>query len=309
MTRQTADTFRASATFLELLSIWDKLEPEAESKIKFAKYHALRIAKALKAGEDPNLTNPKPEIAPEEAVAPLDPNDPEVQSITNAAAMQPTVEDEVMPQISPPPAPNGLPSITPAGDPAPHVSPLEPPAPLAPSHLEVSPIEPSPADERANSEGGGYFPEVPTFTAQSSAPSLPTAPPDDIEMKSPGGSLDPSSFYTAQAPPGLSPAPTSILPPAAPTSLSSAVSPSMLPPPAPQPVVLSPAVQVSVTNSAGQVSVTNSAAQVQGPYRTDDESTTLAQKHARWAISALNFEDVNTAVKELRTALRALGAA
>ena len=34
----------------------------------------------------------------------------------------------------------------------------------------------------------------------------------------------------------------------------------------------------------------------------------LAQKHAKWAISALAFEDVPTAVKELRIALRALGA-
>ena len=33
-----------------------------------------------------------------------------------------------------------------------------------------------------------------------------------------------------------------------------------------------------------------------------------AQKHAKWAISALNFEDVDTAVKELRIALNALGA-
>ena len=33
-----------------------------------------------------------------------------------------------------------------------------------------------------------------------------------------------------------------------------------------------------------------------------------AQKHARWAISALNFEDVKTAVKELQSALESLGA-
>ena len=46
-----------------------------------------------------------------------------------------------------------------------------------------------------------------------------------------------------------------------------------------------------------------------GAYRTDDESVAQAQKHAKWAISALNFEDVNTAVKELRIALEALGAA
>jgi vacuolar protein sorting-associated protein VTA1 len=45
-----------------------------------------------------------------------------------------------------------------------------------------------------------------------------------------------------------------------------------------------------------------------GDYRRDDEAVIAAQKHAKWAISALNFEDVDTAVKELRIALRALGA-
>jgi len=43
-------------------------------------------------------------------------------------------------------------------------------------------------------------------------------------------------------------------------------------------------------------------------YVADEEAVIKAQKHARWAISALNFEDVNTAVKELRGALEALGA-
>ena len=40
----------------------------------------------------------------------------------------------------------------------------------------------------------------------------------------------------------------------------------------------------------------------------DDNAIADAQKHAKWAISALNFEDVNTAVKELRLALNTLGA-
>jgi len=40
----------------------------------------------------------------------------------------------------------------------------------------------------------------------------------------------------------------------------------------------------------------------------DDAAVIDAQKHAKWAISALNFEDVGTAVKELRLALKALGA-
>jgi vacuolar protein sorting-associated protein VTA1 len=38
----------------------------------------------------------------------------------------------------------------------------------------------------------------------------------------------------------------------------------------------------------------------------DDVAVADAQKHARWAISALNFEDVPTAIKELRIALAKL---
>lgn len=40
----------------------------------------------------------------------------------------------------------------------------------------------------------------------------------------------------------------------------------------------------------------------------DEESITKAQKHAKWAISALNYDDVPTAVKELQLALQLLGA-
>lgn len=40
----------------------------------------------------------------------------------------------------------------------------------------------------------------------------------------------------------------------------------------------------------------------------DQKSMAQAQKHAKFAISALNFDDVPTAVKELRDALSTLGA-
>lgn len=40
----------------------------------------------------------------------------------------------------------------------------------------------------------------------------------------------------------------------------------------------------------------------------DEESITKAQKHAKFAISALNYDDIPTAVKELRAALKILGA-
>jgi vacuolar protein sorting-associated protein VTA1 len=45
-----------------------------------------------------------------------------------------------------------------------------------------------------------------------------------------------------------------------------------------------------------------------GGFTADHRDINQAQKHAKWAISALNFEDVPTAVKELRNALALLGA-
>lgn len=40
----------------------------------------------------------------------------------------------------------------------------------------------------------------------------------------------------------------------------------------------------------------------------NDQAIAQAQKHAKWAVSALSFDDVPTAIKELRIALRQLGA-
>ncbi|CAG8139395.1 unnamed protein product [Penicillium olsonii] len=60
VTKQTADTFQAAAVFLELYQIWGALDLQISGRIKFAKYHAVRIAKAIKNGEDPNASNPVP---------------------------------------------------------------------------------------------------------------------------------------------------------------------------------------------------------------------------------------------------------
>lgn len=59
------------------------------------------------------------------------------------------------------------------------------------------------------------------------------------------------------------------------------------------------------------VSASAAAPQHVGSYGAgpvDDASIAKAEKHAKWAISALNFDDVPTAVKELRNALETLGA-
>ncbi|GME22479.1 Short-chain dehydrogenase/reductase SDR [Neofusicoccum parvum] len=287
---QTADTFRAAATFLDLMAVWGPPDPELAAKSKFAKYHALRIAKALKAGEDPNLSNPvqEPEPIADESAPALDPNDPEVQRINAASSMQPTVET-APPSFAPSPTyePKTSLPISPAG------APSAPPFTDDPTHGDVSPLESS--EERKNSVGGGYFPTVPTFTSENSAPSLPTAPEQPMEDAPPAapapddGQYNPQDFYQA--------------PPTAPVATAPA------PPIVPEHVI--PSVPVVQPQPVAPIANTNLPPPTAGgaqDYRTDDESVFNAQKHAKWAISALNFEDVPTAVKELRIALEALGA-
>ncbi|KAI7160051.1 hypothetical protein KC352_g27018, partial [Hortaea werneckii] len=101
---------------------------------------------------------------------------------------------------------------------------------------------------------------------------LPPSQPPAAGPHTPGSQASPATF----APPSA-PAPT--ISSGGPPPPSSAPAPAQPPPPPPT-----------------------------GGYRTDDDSVFQAQKHAKWAISALNFEDVETAVKELRGALTSLGA-
>ncbi|PNS20380.1 Vacuolar protein sorting-associated protein VTA1 [Sphaceloma murrayae] len=298
--KQTIDTFQASSTFLELLSIWtNPLDAETTSKIKYAKYHALRIAKAIKAGEDPNASNPKddpPPIASPDIAGPSD--QMQIDSLQPPGLGEtyrpPTVESA--PESMLPSRTGSIPPQAPAL--------ISPPAPdAAQNEPDVSPIEPvEEQNSRHGSVGGGYFPAVPTFTSESSAPTVPTANPDilpgNTQTAAPlppqvpfQDTQSPQNFYTQHPP---QPPPQAFSPPPAPVPHHASLpAPASISHPIPQPAPGPPPPSLS---SAPVV------------YKTDDEAVAQAQKHAKWAISALNFEDVNTAVKELRIALRALGA-
>lgn len=380
--RQTADTFQAAATFLELLQIWGALEPEPTAKIKYAKYHALRIAKAIKAGEDPNDSNP-PIEEQEEPLPELDPTDADVQALERGGRpRQPSVvevpdeADKIQQNLarvssmdqslhpsrdtSAAPKPR-QPSVTEVPDEADNVQaglattsaldqslhPSRAPS-VPPPQDGVSPISQDPASfyadtdkapvsplepqgERKPSIGGNYFPEVPSTTQQAppaseTGPDLPAAP---------------VGFAAARIAPPPAPSPkhgkpiqpsgdTSIPPPLSPqTSVTTRSSHGPVPPPPSQPqqhipppiagpppnAPASPLVfPTQQTAPPAQPSAPPAAAPAVGPpaWNTpadvDEEAMLSAQKHCRWAISALNFEDVPTAVKELRGALKDLGA-
>ena len=361
--RQTADTFQAAATFMDLCQIWGSLEPEIATKIKFAKYHALRIAKAIKAGEDPNLSNPASEPSPSVEQPPPGQDDPDVQmldlpNVSNSSrddARQPSVveipdEHDEMDQhlaqkavydesLHPSRAPSVSPQVTqnyqrPAQD-------LEENYYHSTAAPEVSPSAPSTSD-RIMSDGGGYFPKVPEGNGSTTSSRLPEAPPQEPHSPPTSSLPDPSSFphpslakpryLPPQQPPATSlhsfPPPNmnestlSALPPSsgpnssypsAPPPSSVPSYPSQPPPITPQPRQTHTELPLHAPDAPGRHPGTSNPvvtpqATSQGSYLNDEESVLKAQKHARWAVSALNFEDVNTAVKELRVALESLGA-
>lgn len=405
-TRQTADTYQAAATFLDLLQIWGPLEPEAAAKVKYAKYHALRIAKALKAGEDPNLSNPKIDTPADEQLPVLDPNDAEVQALSGAPgrprqasvvevpdeadriqkslAQRSTLDESLHPsrETSAPPVHRKTerqPSVVEVKDEADRLQSRlapqssldeslhpsrQPSQPSSPAN-DVSPIEAqdaaafysnkadtndiSPMDTpsgRKPSVGGNYFPLVPTDVAPE-LPSAPTnigAPPPElpsapVDLASTPSNLPPTTWTEPNLPPGRAsltslnqsgrpspplpahrhgnflPQPAPGQPPQIPSNFQPQVPPPQIPQNPPQlrqahgPVPPVPQPQNIISPSPIHQPVHNPPTAQPANVVLDEEAIMKAQKHARWAISALNFEDVPTAVKELRGALASLGAA
>ncbi|KAH8431788.1 uncharacterized protein LDX57_009441 [Aspergillus melleus] len=296
VTKQTADTFQAAATFLELCQIWHAPEPELAVKIKFAKYHALRIAKAIKAGEDPNATNP---VIEEDNLEPKE-DDPEVQAIVQSlppadpenlpGQQQPSVEE--VPDES---------SAQPSGS-----TPTLPQVPTA--FADSRPIQhnaPSPGTDVDNDQGAPLnLPSAPdTFASSASAPTLPDTPTQIGRHHSSG---DPNAFQSFPPPsssPDRSPTGTSFDAKAFYSSNRSPPPPAQ-PSPGPLPVVSRPAPQFMPSAARIPVASTPSSANASA---VDDNAIAQAQKHARWAVSALAFDDVDTAIKELKNSLKQLG--
>ncbi|KAL8909812.1 MAG: hypothetical protein Q9171_004869 [Xanthocarpia ochracea] len=349
VSRQTADTFLAAIVFLELRQIWEPLDVETSSKTKYAKYHALRIAKAIKAGQDPNLSNPAPESSPAQ-----EPQDPDVHILDEnprrAQTCQPTVEDvpdehdrlerhlAQRSSIDQSLHPSRAPSISrPPESAQPPPSLPTPPEQTVENYYQqssvpdISPLQ-SPDRARNGSVGDGYFPKAPETDGSpessqvtndqvkrhnySSGPELPDASslPPPISFGMSGPPISPTEESSPSFPPPFNYNQTP--PPSAPAVPSNQHAAEVTPFQAPgHPRPSAPSIQPQSTPAALRQTVPppSPPSLPQQPLHgapaiVDEEAILRAQKHARWAISALNFEDVNTAVKELRGALGSLGA-
>ena len=265
--------------------------------MKYAKYHAFRIAKAIKSGEDPNLSNPVLDPEPEDDVIMLDPNDPEVLAIQGglpdhnaSVANLPDGDSYGRSHPAATSASNQFvqsPRDSAVGRPTGTASPSHQAENYYQTSKDVSPIG-TPSNNAPPVTGGGYFPQVSEETHAGldsdsinlpSAPGdLPNSPPNEVPRL-------PPSVPTFHPNPGQGyPAPS-------------------VTQPLPQARSIAPLPQ-TIPQSYGQPQTYATAP----PAVVGDQAIVQAQKHARWAISALNFEDIPTAVSELRGALELLGA-
>ncbi|KAI5865776.1 DUF605-domain-containing protein [Durotheca rogersii] len=319
VTQQTASTFEAAATFFQLVNIWGLPDAETQVKIKYSKWNAARILKAIKEGKDPNESNPKDDEAKQDEAMPLlDPADPEVKTVLrmarpSAATVEDASDDEARLRLPSNPYSRTSPTLVSA--------PTSPPGTAAMAPEQVSPIVPPGAP---TSDPGSYFPDAPgqaTLDLPSTMDMPPPGPPIFEPTGLPPGIRGPSShegydsfagreipsapqeFYRTTSPPPEATRALPAIPPQVPQA-----SHHYQPPPQQTARSTVPPAAAPAQRYGGGGGGSGSGSAPSHSYNTDDMTIVQAQKHAKWAISALNFEDVPTAVRELQAALASLGA-
>ncbi|KAK3300637.1 Vta1 like-domain-containing protein [Chaetomium fimeti] len=311
VTQQTATTFDAAATFFHVANIWGPVDQETQQKIKYAKWNAARIAKAIRDGNDPNESNPRHEEAPQPE---LDPNDPAVQSLSgaspNTGPRPVTVED----------VPDSETAKHASGVSLPHSPVLGEPSPISDGGLQLPGVptdlaEPSPSSYFGPEASVTPPPQHPDYSQAS--PGLPPPPTGwTPSQQSPTTSIPPTTWSQGPVSPSGSgfyhqpSAPTTIPPTFAtnPPSTAAVASPPVSPPTNPYYSHAAPTANTARPTAPPAAPPASYVPVQSGGFTTDEAAMVGAQKHAKWAISALNFEDVPTAVRELRDALRLLGA-
>lgn len=246
-TRATPQKLLAAAQFFDLLHVFKtELDADVNTKIKYAKFHAARIIKAYKNGEDPNEYAPPPPKEDDDELAELESGVVDDDSNINANDENgETGENDANADND-----NGL-SL--------------PSAPAAPDDPRLPPPPPDVADDGSDSG--------PTFDLPSAPPAMPKVP-------------DMDATELPDIPQAPSRAPHSTAPPPAPSR---------------------PARRSSGTSTSSHAAHAKHITKDDIKHIMDEsEVVSSAQKHAKFAISALNYDDIDTAVKELKNALSLL---
>ncbi|KAI0080324.1 DUF605-domain-containing protein [Panus rudis PR-1116 ss-1] len=353
-TRATAKKFLAAANFFEVLSVFSSSSSEPSSamesttaeKIRYAKWKAADIAKAIREGRKPTPGPaaavedlPPPQPAPQtQPDLPPTPSTPPQHSvhIRNSSESPPSI----IRNTPPPPNLGNLSTANSQGSPA-HSQHLLPGGftkadPKSPGSWSTAATPGTPGfpgtpgvfvtdEPEYDAAEGAVLPSVPPsgVIGTSNSPALPSGGDPRKVHFSPsvadGSSLPSTPNARDDAPdlqvtislpdqttpilPSAPPAPPSLPPGFVPTS----VEPDLRGVPHALPSVppLQPPVQ-SHANVPPQHPVDTSIVTTV-PIQLTPRLVTQTQKHCRYAISALDYEDVETARKELRAALQLLG--
>ncbi|KAK4334284.1 Vta1 like-domain containing protein [Rhodotorula toruloides] len=284
----TARKFLAAANFLELLSIFGEISSENRDKIKYGKWKAADIAKAFREGRTPT---PGPagglQEGEEDAVETSRVSADEAKELSKELAAMDSgdkkeeAESRATEEVASPASTRETPRDESASYPFPQQPTTLPSAPPdAPDFTDDEPLPTIP-------------PSAPSFLGEAPAPASEPESTINEMPRSPThqtSELPHPHAHAASDPPAF---PSAVFP-AAPLLPPQPSLPAFVPPP---------------SSVKAPPRIPDPPAPVVEARRDDFDPMTIAnvQKHARWAISALNYEDVETARKELRLALAMLG--
>ncbi|KAK9695625.1 hypothetical protein K7432_012871 [Basidiobolus ranarum] len=296
--KKTVKTFLAASIFLELLKIFGEVDPEIEEKVKYSKWKATDIMKALKEGRTPHPGPPGWE--PSNEMNDENVNSSEFQNVDDVPKIQdfpapPSFSPQFDPnetnqqKFSPPLNPpnnsnfdevNGENFNRMNSQPSPHQSPPQ----NFPSFAEF----PSNPSDNLGSNGYSSHPSYDqshTHFGRNDYNDSQHYPTQNMNDSPYNPNFAPGTNFNTGMPQH---------PPNDPYGYNSQPQRSFQPPPPPQAYQQ----QQQYHNEPSQDEYAK--------LDTDPQAISMAQKHSRFAISALEYDDVKTAVENLRKALAIL---
>ncbi|KAI0068115.1 DUF605-domain-containing protein [Artomyces pyxidatus] len=312
-TRATAKKFLAAATFLEVLKVFDdKTAWEThEEKVRYSKWKAAEIAKAIREGRKPTPGPANADAAPEsDLLSPPHPSPPPVSPPTRRPYVSDDLEGRQDSGFYSPPhlPPQTLPSTSPTSPGLPTVAediaPRSAPVPITSKrhgrHGSASRSPPSPPSSAGSASSSRRSHRSRTKSLSGPHPP-PPPPPTNFVAPSPGRirTTSLSSASNVPIPPPLA-SPTHFVPRNSPPSdtpyFGSSGDPYLVSPPVESRPAPPPPPPAPISHIAPPP-----------PPELTPGMIAKAQKHCRFAISALDYEDAEHARKELRAALAVLG--
>ncbi|KAJ2618343.1 hypothetical protein EV177_000062 [Coemansia sp. RSA 1804] len=310
-TRTTARNFIVASQFLQIVAAFGPLPDDVAEKIRYAKWRAAEILRAIREGRQPS--------APSGAAAAA-----AAGSVAQGDGSGGNADEMIMGWPSPPnaarsPGPNQPPPTTAAAAAAAAAATLPSASAVSAGPQSWSGGYPTVASPGAG--GSGFHPQQPAYhhnqhmfqqQPSSTPPPPPPPPPQQMQMSAaPSDSVLPSVPHLSPHP-HPHPAHGGGYPPANNTSGGANPAHSHAHPGAPAAAAPAGVAAFIPVPAASLPSAMTNAGSGRAEDSADDAgcldptAVKSAQKHARWAISALEYDDVETSIENLQKAIRIL---